>query len=183
MDNEELEHLLQVIVKNNKNICVIARDEIDKIYNIKLPAFVSLCTSDSTEKFGHWLLFYIFVFNNEVSAYYFDSFGEPLHRYNITFPFRIVKYNRRALQHDSSDFCGKYVLLVSYYLTRLYSFETVLNLFSSNRLENDNIVERFYKLLSKFNQKRKIKNKTYFIKCISMCETLKKFQNGANVLN
>ena len=58
-----------------------------------------------------------------------------------------VKYNKKTLQSLDSDVCGMYCLFFLYFRCRGLKMESILQKFSTNRVQNDRFVVDFVQLM------------------------------------
>lgn len=56
----------------------------------------------------HFVSYYTYCRNGKVSAEFYDSLGKPQSKYGLTWPVKISKRNRYAIQSNRSDTCGKH---------------------------------------------------------------------------
>lgn len=104
---------------------------------------IIIANTDSSYEIGtHWVAFY---FTSHGPNYYFDSYG--LYPSQLEFESYLLKYSRnnwmyncKQLQGVTSDVCGHYVSLFTYCMSKGYSIQDFLNLFSTNVEKNDVIV-------------------------------------------
>ena len=121
---------------------VLPLDQIPRV--IRKPSIFIVNNDPSTLPGRHWLA----VFFTSVNEH-FDSAGfYP----NKTLEAELVshgpkfKYNNNRVQAYNSDTCGLYCLFFCYFRCRGYTFQDVINMFSSNLHLNEHIVKYFYEL-------------------------------------
>lgn len=118
------------------------------------PAAFVINLSRHNSRGSHWVGLYIY---KNGTAEYFDSFGFYPIQYEIQLFIRKhcknLVYNKKQIQHISSNKCGKFVYL--FILVKMYEFDfnNILNMFSINLTVNDIIIEN---ILSYLNERRRI---------------------------
>ena len=123
------------------------RDMLPKIHNSDYESQIFVVNTDSSEGLGeHWLL--ICCGKNHQHEY-FDSFGLNVRTRDVE-KFLLYKtkhkswiFNPYCLQNPFSVSCGHHVLYFSYFKARGYSFNWILNTYSSDLEENDFMVTDF----------------------------------------
>ena len=119
---------------------VLGRDQLPTF--IDKPKIYIVNTDPIDEPGTHWITTFI----DEVSEY-IDSLGEePEQDFKN---FLIIhgpqfKYNNEIIQSFTSDLCGHYCLMYSYFRCRGYKFEDIISMFSTNLMLNDVRVNYFY---------------------------------------
>lgn len=116
----------------------------------ELPDFIQensgfyIINTDSVEGRGiHWLVVYKISKN---MIYFFDSLGESPERYSskiklfLELSAQEYSYSRKRIQ-GNSDLCGDYCILFAYFISSGLTLLDFLNLFGSNFIANDNLVE------------------------------------------
>lgn len=105
------------------------------------PCIIVANTDRSHERGTHWVAFYF----TETTDYYFDSYG--LYPSQLEFVMYLNKYshknwvyNCKQLQGVSSAVCGHYVTLFTRCMSKGYSFDEFVHMFSNNHVENDKLV-------------------------------------------
>ena len=162
MDANTLEHAMKFLIQRDSyvskpNVYVIANGELHLINYSKIPIAVICNTSDRRSGGEHWLLFMII---RPLEIIYFDSFAEPLCKYNLDLPNLFVKSkiiaNPCQVQPLESTTCGLFTLYVFYHIIKGRLFIDVIdNDFSTCNLKyNDTLVISFYNSLC-FCVKRK----------------------------
>lgn len=110
-----------------------------------LPALFVINLSRHNEPGTHWVSIYI---SQSGQAFYFDSFGmEPKNIYVKTFlkmHAKRMSYNRRQLQHITSNKCGQFCCVFVALILKKCSIDNFVNRFSMNLFINDIILENMY---------------------------------------
>lgn len=119
--------------------------------NIRKPAAFVANTSDSSQRSGHWVAFYV---PEKGSTQYFDSYGTiPLHPEFYTWlqKFNIHKelfFNKKRYQAENSPVCGFYTLV---FLARRMGLPCGRELtFNREFKSNDSKIKTTFKKLSNF---------------------------------
>lgn len=127
---------------------VFASDSLP--HKVNLPSAFIINTSPRRQLEGHWVGLYL---NRNGVAEYFDSFGFPPQQRDILnfikHHSRKLIYNKKQIQHLSSNKCGKFAIV--FILIKLFK-RSVLELvdrFSLNLMVNDLILERIFSHLNK----------------------------------
>lgn len=117
-------------------------------------------TDDHTQPGSHWIAMYI---DKSGKGTFFDSYGMPPTIYHHIRGLKrntlFYRYNTKQLQSLNSKVCGQFCIMFLGYMKRGYSVERFSNLFSTNYLKNDAIVERFYNRIKGLKNKKNNKNK------------------------
>lgn len=106
---------------------------------IRKPAAIVANTSDSSQRFGHWVAFYI---PEEGSSQYFDSYGTiPFHPEFYSWLQKISEngellFNKKRYQADDTPVCGFYALL---FLARRMGLPCARDLIFNQEYENNDI--------------------------------------------
>lgn len=112
------------------------------------PSFYIANTDPSYKPGQHWVAFY---FPRNEPAEYFCSLGQPPIKPFKLFLKRNSKfflYNKRQIQHPSSNLCGLYCCVFIYLRSKNISFTEILNLFNYyNLYENDVIILTLFKYI------------------------------------
>lgn len=118
-------------------------------YNAKLrPACLIANLDPSNQPGSHWTCVFV---NEQDECTYFDSFGlppidEPLEELCEQLDSKYA-FNNKKLQHFSSSTCGLYVIYTLKCLARKISLNSIVEDFSSNKMQNDKtIVEKINEL-------------------------------------
>jgi len=115
-----------------------------------LPAAFVVNLSKHDEPGSHWVSLYI---NKEGVAFYFDSFGFEIRNNHIKSflkkKSKKILYNRKQLQHISSNKCGRFCCAFVIYILKQCSIEEFLSKFSINLFINDKIIDNMYDYLRK----------------------------------
>ncbi len=133
---------LQINTFLSKYSCFLgtfSRDFLPRKYIRKRPCALIVNTDESTKPGEHWISLFLTKSNK---AEYFDSFGfYPLHKEIYKFleinRIKTLVYNTEQLQDYSSKTCGAYCVLFVKFRCLNLSFCDVINLFSTNRINND----------------------------------------------
>ena len=158
MNSLEISRILSIVRKHT--LGVFPADKIVERWQ-KPCAFV-FNTDDSTKPGVHWVAVY---FSRDGCGTYFDSFGlEPLipnHLRLLRKNCRVLRWNTKQLQSNSSKVCGQFCLMFLIHMSRGKTLKQFQNIFSSNLDKNDGIVKDFVKRLNltKFPKG----NKRYFV--------------------
>ncbi len=133
----------------DRNVYVVPNDMLPK--KIKLPIGLVINLSTSKEAGSHWVALTV---DEEKKAFYFDSYGLPpitnssvekfIHKNSKSFDF-----NRKQLQQEKSDVCGKYaaMFVLSFFLGN--SPQDFVKDFTLNPWQNDKIISHMYRMYSK----------------------------------
>ena len=115
---------------------VVSYDELSGYE--KETGFFVVNLDESTGPGTHWVCLHL----NNTRTEYFDSLGNE--------PKKLVPflsnlkcdyiYNIKQLQSNDSDVCGDYCVLFCYLRSRGYTFEQILDSFSHDLIQNDNLV-------------------------------------------
>lgn len=116
--------------------------------NFSLPAVFVINLSPHNEPGTHWIALYI---SRNGDAFYFDSFGmKPSNFHIIAFlkmHTKTVDFNRKQLQHLSSNKCGQFCCVFIVSVLKNCSINSLISRFGLNLFVNDFIVENMYKYL------------------------------------
>lgn len=116
--------------------------------NFSLPAVFVINLSPHDEPGTHWIALYI---SRSGDAFYFDSFGmKPSNFHIIAFlkmHTKTVDFNRKQLQHLSSNKCGRFCCVFIVSVLKNCSINSLISRFGLNLFVNDFIVENMYKYL------------------------------------
>lgn len=131
----------------------------DKVNQVKIKENESVCivvnTATSEDAGVHWIL--LFKPRNGEKMIFFDSFGKSpsdygncLREATIYFSTHTSfsgKYARstKVLQSDEAAVCGIYCIFAAYQLCRNKTINTIENMFSNNRIENDRKICKWFK--------------------------------------
>lgn len=149
MDTITLRHFInKIICKTHiKKAYVLARDELENIDRNVYPSAIIVNSSDSNiRNSGHWIA--IIYWSPECSEF-FDSYGNDLGWYGITFDLKNLVNNSKDFQSSISTVCGYYSLLYIHLRANRYHVRYFYSLFSKNKIKNDKIVDCFFKKLQK----------------------------------
>lgn len=132
-----------------KNIGVYASDCLPRRIS---PSTAIVVNTDPHNKRGtHWVAFYL---DGKGHLEYFDSFGQPpLVSDHIRFIRRncsLYKFNSKMLQDYDSELCGHYCLGYLYFRSIGSTMPNFVNLFSENRISNDQYMFDLFQYLYKF---------------------------------
>lgn len=177
MNNHQIERLLHLVARGKACVIVCSKDQVNDISFSDDVTICAVCTVNQNESVGHWIAFLVIKNKNDYYTELFDSFGEKLSFYNISFPLKINKQSTRAAQGDQSDLCGSYVLFFAYSRLRGYNFESIEKSFSIDREKNDKKMTRFTTFLFKSilpSRPLTLKKPTQRAGC--MCDILKSRQ-------
>ena len=109
--------------------------------------FIVNCDNSFNEG-SHWVV--IFLLNNKMSEY-FDPLGDiPNKDFSnyLTDQSDTVKVSVQKCQSKTSTNCGKFCLFYCYFRARNYSMCEIQNLFKTDLLYNDALVNEFYSLFT-----------------------------------
>lgn len=103
--------------------------------------------SQDVSVMGHWLM----IFSRDNRMYFFDSFGLPMHHYNIdnrlSSACEIINF---PLQSANSLVCGPFTLYFAYFMSSGVKAHKIVTRFSRiYRRNNDAIVMRFMSKLTR----------------------------------
>jgi hypothetical protein len=115
---------------------VFARDQVLRCL---IPGFFICNTALYVERGEHWV-------SDDYNVEFFDSFGKSPQFYGWDISGN-VKYNKKTLQSLDSDVCGMYCLFFLYFRCRGLKMESILQKFSTNRVQNDRFVVDFVQLM------------------------------------
>lgn len=124
---------------------VFARDRLP-MRRLPHPSAIVVNTDPSTKPGQHWVAIY---FTRDGVGEYFDSYGQPPSLSPIkTFLQKNTRQtvrNRTSLQGPLSAVCGQYSLFYLLHRCRDIDMSTITGFFSTNKRENDIIVNEFIK--------------------------------------
>lgn len=127
---------------------VFACDQLPPKFD--LPAAFIINLSPHNEGGSHWVAVYI---DERGTAYYFDSFGFGVKNLFIKsflkFHANKIIFNRKQLQHISSNKCGKFCCSFVVSILKNCSISNFLTKFSLNLFINDIIIDNMYNYLNK----------------------------------
>lgn len=174
MDERELQNITEIITGRCVYAHTVAKDELIHLPVFKKPVVVNCNTGNSNTQGEHWLTFYVYNVNNTTVSEYYDSYGESCDYYDIKFPYKIIKSNKKQHQHSDSDLCGKYCIYFTWHRLRNIPFNTVINSFGDNHLQNDIKTDGFYHdLLSRLKLPRETTEQNTLSKsCMQMCKVV-----------
>lgn len=119
-------------------------------HKFSLPAAFIINLSPHNDPGSHWVAVYI---DEKGLAFYFDSFGFGIKNYFISTFLRLhskkVTFNKKQLQHISSNKCGKFCCVFVACILKNCSISDFLKNFSLNLFVNDLIIDNMYKYLEK----------------------------------
>lgn len=117
-------------------------------HSFRLPAAFVINLSQHDEPGTHWVALYI---SETGSAYYFDSFGLKPSNFHINAFIKThaksVSYNKKQLQHITSNKCGRFCCVLVVSLLKNCPFDSFLARFSLNLYVNDITIENMYNYL------------------------------------
>jgi len=156
MDSETLHCCLKLLIpkKLKTRYLVIARDQLPLVDYSKLPLALIVNCSDSNSRGSHWISFYVYRVKHSLYGDYFDSYSNPLSKYNITTPFRIIQTSTKVLQSNDSIVCGLYALFYLYWRCRGQNIRNIENRFSIDLSRNDTKIRNYYKILVRLKQQK-----------------------------
>jgi hypothetical protein len=143
MDSQQLRYVLLQSINLHTAVC--AKDQLPLI---KSKTFAVICNNENSDQPGmHWCCFLKL---EDECLEFFDSFAMPLKFYGVEFTKfakqngKTVKLSNFPYQSDLSNLCGAYCLYFLIQRARKFSFEEVVNKFStSDRTFNDHIISDF----------------------------------------
>lgn len=143
MNSHQLRQCLSLIKTIPVHVCAS-----DELQNITSDQFIIICNNEPSFKPGlHWLAFFKSKHQNVVE--FFDSFGLNIEMYGYDFSNFVIRYGgsykscELQLQSNKTSLCGQFCL---YFILNRFSgisYQTILNTFSKNLKNNDNIVTNF----------------------------------------
>lgn len=178
MDENELQEITEKITPQCINVHTLAKDELIHLPVFKKPFIINCNTGNSDSTGEHWLWFFVYNLNKNTVSEYYDSYGESCEFYDIKFPYHIIKSNKEQQQHNDSDLCGMYCIYFTWHRLHNIPYNTVINSFNDNHLENDNKVRRFYNHLHsrlKLPQAATLKN-NFSTSCMQMCKVVNRYK-------
>lgn len=117
-------------------------------HSFSLPAAFVINLSPHNEAGTHWVALYI---SDCGTAFYFDSFGlkpsNPHINAFIRMHAKTVSYNKKQLQHISSNKCGRFCCVFVVSVLKKCSINTFVTRFGINLYVNDIIIENMYNYL------------------------------------
>ena len=134
------------------------------------PTAIVVNNEDHTKPGSHWLAIYINEFGH---GFYFDSFGLPpyvvhhLHRLQRNTSY--YTWNVQQLQDWTSNVCGHYCVNFLYHMSYGHCFDSFLRLFTDNRMYNDKLTLKLFKI----NLRNRLHNKN---KCFTNFHCTTHFQ-------
>lgn len=120
---------------------VIALDQLPSV--ISKPSVYIVNTDPAHLPGTHWLAVY---FDSPVSEH-FDSSGQkppPSLELELIFHSSMYMYNTSRVQSFTSNTCGEFSLFFCYFRCRGFTFKEIMNMFTGNLEENENLVQLFY---------------------------------------
>ncbi len=151
MDTYQLRYaLLEICSKIKSFVC--AKNELKYVNEENFCIIFN--TSNNDTKGKHWCALYKSIDIEEIQ--FFDSFGLPYYYYGsdvvefLRKKSKVVRYNSRQLQPNSSSTCGMFCLYFIYKRMCGISFDEFLSLFSSNKFKNATLVYNFVSNSFKF---------------------------------
>jgi len=150
MDVELIEAVVKTDVITSRKFCgVFARNTLpDKIE--KYPCGFIANTDPIFKPGKHWVAFY---FQSPHEGEFFDSYGRAPMYYNKQFVdflnqnSSVWNYNSEELQNLFSAVCGEYCIFYLMHRSRGVSMNSVVNLFSNDKILND---EKVYGFIAKY---------------------------------
>lgn len=146
MDTITIREYIKAYQRRNIFKGVFPCDSLPK--NFKLPAAFVINLSQHNEPGSHWLSLYI---DERGGAYYFDSFGLEPSNFHIRAFIKIhaksVRYNKRQLQHISSNKCGRFCCVFVVAILKNCVIDNFFSHFGINLYINDFAVENMYNYL------------------------------------
>ena len=115
----------------------------DKLPPSLLPGGYIVNTDNSDQRGQHWIALWR---SENGHIEFMDPLGQKPEYYGWKFTVP-VQWNQRQIQSDDSIACGAFCLYYLYYRSRLVPMSTVLHVFSHNTALNDDIVNKFIKML------------------------------------
>lgn len=116
--------------------------------SFRLPAAFVINLSQHDEPGTHWVAIYI---SESGYAFYFDSFGMKPTNFHIIaflkFHSKKVNYNKKQLQHISSNKCGRFCCVFIVTALKQCSIDSLISRFGINLYVNDFIIENMYNFL------------------------------------
>ena len=160
MDSNILEEKLHDMVNHRKiEYSVLSENQLINIKLNILPAAFIVNTETAWQEGAHWLAIFI---PKAGPAEFFDSLGNsPIH-YDLDFQTFLLQekpcfmYNTHRLQNFGSDLCGLFCLYFIEKRIQNISFHDILSKFSSNLLNNEQILSKeFPEITEQLKQQRK----------------------------
>lgn len=109
------------------------------------PAALVFNTDDHTKPGTHWVAVYL---GKDGTGVYFDSFGNPpritAHSQRIRKNCRVLQWNTRQLQSETSTTCGHFCTMFLHCLCNNVSLAEFCRVFSEKLERNDAIVLEYY---------------------------------------
>ena len=109
------------------------------------PSFYIINSDVSSGTGLHWMCIFL---EADKPPEFFDSLAKGLGKYNVSIENFLIRhghkylYNVKRLQGPYSDVCADYCILFAYFRCRGVSFERIMNMFSDNDFDaNDVLVE------------------------------------------
>lgn len=122
---------------------VFACDEV-QLDSYPLPAGMIINTDSSSKGGQHWVAVYQ---ETPQTIEFFDSFGREVSYYGKCLREALnskkIVLQQHQLQSDFSDLCGPYCMFFLYKKGQGFSFQQVLESFSSNTMFNDVMIDNF----------------------------------------
>ena len=144
MNTSQLENALNVLLRYNEHngisCYVIAANELKKIAIRSYPAMIIQNCDPLGKPGSHWIAYIAY---ENGTCEYFDSYGNPIEKYNVQVPGKIIKENCQVLQSPTSETCGEFCLYFLYHRAIGISFNKIINNFSSRSTVNDRKVKKF----------------------------------------
>jgi len=144
MNTSELENALNVLLRYNEHneisCYVIAANELKNLSIRSYPAMIIQNCDPIGKPGSHWIAYVAY---ENGTCEYFDSYGNPVYKYNVQVPGKIVNENCRVLQSATSETCGEFCLYFIYHRAIGISYNKIINKFSSRSAVNDRKVKKF----------------------------------------
>lgn len=149
MNTTQLRHVLSKDPFVKKSFGgVYACDQLPSIRINEYPKSFVVNTDPKNLPGSHWIAIY---FEDEQHGEFFDSYGHHPNIYNEYFlNFMNThstewKHNEKGLQSAFSNVCGQYCIYFLYYRSRGIPMSSIVNRFSFNKSQDDQIVYNFVK--------------------------------------
>jgi len=144
MNTSQLENALSVLLRYNEHneiSChVIAANELEKLSITSYPAMIIQNCDPVGQPGSHWIAYVAY---EDGTCEYFDSYGNPVGKYNVQVPGKIVDENCRVLQSAKSETCGEFCLYFLYHRAIGISYRSILKRMSCIPSVNDRKVKKF----------------------------------------
>ena len=123
---------------------VFSRDQLPSTRLLRFPCTFIINTDKQTEPGEHWLAFY---YDKNKNATFFDPCGLSPKVYGLEAYLKNTSsnwsFNSKRIQSFFSVLCGEICIFFLYFVSRNFSLNFILNLFSNNYEQNEKVILNF----------------------------------------